>query len=383
MIKLTTWNAEFLDYDWGVVLEKYSPGQKLFGKNAPSKSDAQDRINAVRDFIGLLDADILFLCEAPKGVEEMKAFSERVTPEYELITRPNAEKYHIAGSQWLWFLIKKRLADRISPKMISVGSWREFAARESPSINSDGTWWVAAPKLNAVDGGESVAVVTRQEHSFYREPQILSFSFGGTQHEVIGVHLKSKHTGIDIPERLSSESLDQFIKRSEDVRTFLAEAHEARIKLASEATAIRSYIDHRFKQELDPSILVVGDLNDGPGKELMEREYLLHDLLSNLQGDMFFVNRLLHHALIDQPQALRWTSKFKDYLDPMRSEFILLDHILFTQSLTQSGTSPLEVRANSGWVEHLAFETAESSIGGSSTLSDHRPVSVEMTPRTN
>ena len=154
------------------------------------------------------------------------------------------------------------------------------------------------------------------------------------------------------------------------------------MKLSSEATAIRAYIDHRFRQEADPSLLVVGDLNDGPGKELMEREYLLHDLLSNLQGDVFFAQRLLNHALFDQPQVLRWTTKFQDNLDPRRGQNILLDHILFTQALTRSGTSPLEARANAGWVEHLAFETAESSFGRE-MLSDHRPVSVKLTPRTN
>ena len=90
----------------------------------------------------------------------------------------------------------------------------------------------------------------------------------------------------------------------------------------------------------------------------------------------------LNHALFDQPQVLRWTTKFQDNLDPRRGQNILLDHILFTQALTRSGTSPLEARANAGWVEHLAFETAESSFGRE-MLSDHRPVSVKLTPRTN
>ena len=312
----------------------------------------------------------------------MKAFAKKVMPDYELVIRPNGEDYHIEGRQWLWFLVKKRLAERISPELVPVRSWRAFAARESPSISEDGTWQVAVPRLKTVGKVKDVPIVTRLKHSFYREPQILAFTFGGARHEVIGVHLKSKHTGIDIPERRPDESLDDFVKSNKSVCSFLAAAHRARVKLTSEATAIRAYVDHRFRQEADPSLLVVGDLNDGPGKELMEREYLLHDLLSNLQGDVFFAQRLLNHVLFDQPQALRWTTKFKDHLDPERDENILLDHILFTQALSRSGTSPLEVRANAGWVEHLAFEMAESSFG-KEMLSDHRPVSVNLTPRTN
>ncbi len=167
---------------------------------------------------------------------------------------------------------------------------------------------------------------------------------------------------------------------SKKIRTYIAKSHEARVKLSSEALAIRAYIDQRFDQESDPSILVVGDLNDGPGKELMEREYLLHDLISNLQGEVFFARKFLNHALFDQPDALRWTSKFKDVLDPQRNQHILLDHILFTQALTRAGTSPLQVQANAGRVEHLLHEEGESSFGRG-LLSDHRPVSIDLSPR--
>jgi hypothetical protein len=52
----------------------------------------------------------------------------------------------------------------------------------------------------------------------------------------------------------------------------------------------------RFEQDPEPSIFLVGDVNDGPGKELLEREYLFHDLISNLQGDVFFAEKFMSHA---------------------------------------------------------------------------------------
>lgn len=66
-MKLTTWNAEWLDIDWGVVHGYYEPGKSLFSGKAPTKKRAQERIRAVGDFIASLNADILFLCEAPEG----------------------------------------------------------------------------------------------------------------------------------------------------------------------------------------------------------------------------------------------------------------------------------------------------------------------------
>ena len=380
-MKLTTWNAEWLDTDWGVVLEKYAPGQNLFPHKAPSKAKAKKRIKAIETFIESLNSDILFLCEAPQGQDEMEEFAKKVTPDYDLVTRPSGESYETGGRQWQWFLVRKSLSDQVAPNLVPIPVWRNFAATQDQSMSEDGTWKVAAPRLKTVGGVDDVPVSSRIKHQFFREPQVLRFTFGGAQHEVIGTHLKSKFTGGTPRARRDDETLDEYVESSKKVRKYIAKSHEARVKLSSEALAVRAYIDQRFAQDADPSILIVGDLNDGPGKELMEREYLLHDLISNLQGEVFFARKFLNHALFDQPDALRWTSKFKDILDPQRNEHILLDHILFTQALTRAGTSPLQVQSNAGRVEHLSHEEGESTFG--KLLSDHRPVSVDLTPRTS
>lgn len=310
----------------------------------------------------------------------MEEFARRHTPDYDLVTRPVGESYETGGRQWQWFLVRKSVSDQISPNLLPIQTWRAFATAQDSSIGEDGKWKVATPKLKTVGGVENVPVSSRITHSFYREPQILRFSFGGAQHEIIGTHLKSKFAGSTPRKRREDETFESYIASSKKVREYIAVSHEARIKLSSEALAIRAYIDRRFEQESDPSIFVVGDLNDGPGKELMEREYLLHDLISNLQGEVFFARQFLNHALFDQPSNLRWTCKFKDSLDPERDERILLDHILFTQALTRNGTSPLQVSGQAGKVEHLLYEEALSNFGHN-LLSDHRPVSVDAQPR--
>lgn len=379
-MKLTTWNAEWLDTYWGVVSGHYTPGKKLFPHTAPTLAKARKRIKSVGGFMNSLDADILFLCEAPKGQTEMAKFAKEVMPDHDLIKRPSGQSYEMQGRQWQWFLVRKKVADQIDPSLVPISTWRSFAAEQDPSISDDGTWRVATPKLKTVGGVANVPVSTRVNHSFYREPQVLTFTFGGARHEIIGAHLKSKFTGSSPRTRKASETFDDYLNSSKSIRTYIAKSHEARVKLSSEALAIRAYLDRRFEQEADPSILVVGDLNDGPGKELMEREYLLHDLISNLQGDVFFARKYLNHALFDQPDSLRWTSKFKDKLDPDRKRDILLDHILFTQALSKGGTSPLVVKSKAGRVEHLLFEAGESTYG-KGQLSDHRPVSLTLSPR--
>lgn len=223
-----------------------------------------------------------------------------------------------------------------------LATWRAFVAAESSSIDENGHWYVSVPRFETVGEVPDVPVAKRIRHSFYRKPQFLAFEFGGARHEVIGAHLKSKYTDVKIRARRPGETMEEFLAASKRARRFVAQAHQARAKLSSEATAVRAYIDHRFRQEAAPSILVVGDLNDGPGKELLEREFLLHDLISNLQGDVFFVRRFLNHVLFDQPDELRWTATFEDRLDPQRDEHILLDHILFTQALARSGKGPLK-----------------------------------------
>ncbi|MEO1406856.1 MAG: endonuclease/exonuclease/phosphatase family protein [Pseudomonadota bacterium] len=381
-MKLTCWNAEWLDSAWGVVSGKYQHDEHKFPHKVPKAAAAKKRVEAVSKYIGMMDASILFLCEAPEGEAEMEDFVKKHAKDYDLVTRQSGDSYETEGRQWQWFLVKKDVADRISPSLVPVSTWRQFASDEDPSIGADGEWKVALPRLRTIGGVKDVPVSTRVPHSFYREPQILRFNSGGAQHEVIGAHLKSKFTGGKPRARREDESFDDYLESSKKVREYIAKSHAARVKLSSEALAIRAYLDRRFAQEADPSIFVVGDLNDGPGKELMEREYLLHDLISNLQGDVFFARKFLNHALFDQPTSLRWTAKFKDSLDPGRDEHILLDHILFTQALARSGSSPLQVKSGAGRVEHLLHEGAEAEFGRG-LLSDHRPVSVEMTPRTS
>ncbi len=378
-MKLTSLNGEWLEFAWGVVSGRYQPGQSIFIGETPSLAEAQTRMDALADLVARINPDILFLCEAPKDQDHTQAFVDTVLPDYDLITRPAGEEYHIRGDQWLWFLMRKTLSDQLTPELLPVETWRAFAAGGSETIDADGSWSVAIPRLRDFGDIRDVPVSERATHRHFRHPQTLRFQFGGVRHEVIGCHLKSKFVKDKPRKRRDDESFEDYAELK-SVQRYLARSHEARVKLTSEAMNVRAYIDHRFALEADPSIFVVGDINDGPGKELMEREYLLHDMITNLQGEVFFAQKFLNHALFDQPQSLRWTVRFEDLIDPFRDPHILLDHILFTQALTRGGTSPLVVPAGGGRVEHLASEETAAAFG-TGAISDHRPLSVQLVTR--
>ncbi|NJK97609.1 MAG: hypothetical protein HC905_24300 [Bacteroidales bacterium] len=156
---------------------------------------------------------------------------------------------------------------------------------------------------------------------------------------------------------------------------FINDALKARIKMTTEATNVRKYIDKKFEQLEKPAIFVLGDFNDGPGKDFFEKQFLFFDLISNIQGSIFEAHKFLNHALFDYPNQLRWSVFFKDFIDPDRNPNILLDHIMFTQALTNWDINVC-VEPNSGFIEHQIHDEVNASLTQTQKTSDHKPVSV-------
>ncbi len=378
--KLTSWNVEWLGDAFDVARGAIEPRANLGIRRAPTMEAATARLAALTREIGEIDPDIICLLEAVPHSEPMQAFRDAHLPDYDLITRPGPDDdaYDIRGDQWIWFLVRSELAAQTDPHLLDITTWQAYTAAESRMGHKDGRWVMSVPKLDR--STRTVGANERKRHQHYRHPQTLVLDWQGTRLEFIGAHFKSKHIGMSAPRRDDDETDRQYFAR-DDVRWFMANAHVARAKLTTEALDVRHYIDHRFDQEELPAIFVLGDFNDGPGKELLEREYLLHDLVSSLQGDIFFARQFMNHALFDYPQDLRWTVQFQDRLDPSRDPHILLDHIVFTEALSRRGLGPLIVRPGAGRVEHEIHDRINSLLPSGVLTSDHKPVSVEVAMR--
>ncbi len=366
--KLTAWNIEWADTLLGRLDQPGAEGEA-----------AALRANAIAAEIRRIDPDILLVTEGPKGEARAARFFARVAPGYRLVTRGDDRLYGIQGAQWIWFLLHQRL--EASARLLHLDRYEALTAAGSGGFYGR-KWPVAMPrfvKAIAPDGTASLSYDPARLHQHYRTPQLLLVELDGFRFEVIGCHLKSKHIGMFTPSGILAP--DGFAKHPE----FVARVVEARAKLATEAANVRAYMDARFLEDADYPAIVAGDLNDGPGKERVERQFLLHDLVSNIQGDVFFASRFLNHALFDMADEQRWTVRFRDRLDPGRRPELLLDHILFTQAFTGSdrhGCAPFRAVRHGGLVEHGAHHEANAGLPVALTTSDHRPVSMHFARRT-
>jgi exonuclease III len=374
-MKLTTWNIEHLKRP---LVNPQTPANKA-------------RLLSISDQIFQMDSDILCILEAPGDILLMQNWinlpreAGGLNGTYKIAVIPGTQEVldanptnvrkalqslylmqgnDLTGDQWIWFLIKEPLFHESAAYVQNPKIWQGMTGRKNWAVNYWGSY-------------ESTAA----DH--WRHPQTLVLKLGKFTIEIIGLHLKSK-----------VNMKPAFDTNGKLAHSYVDEALRARVRLATEAYDVRMYIERRFHQERKPFIMVCGDMNDGPGREFFERQFLFFDLISNIQGDVFFSSRFLNHALFDFEEHLRWTTEFNDkiemwaqanfqYYDQMPSgidmtQRQLIDHILFTQAFTGRTTGP-KVKSQAGFVEHTIHEKINAVLPASRKTSDHRPVSVEIT----
>jgi hypothetical protein len=364
--KLTSWNIEHADK---LVTALASADQT-------TRSRAELRAGAIAEEIAAIDPDILLIIEGPKGEVRAADFLQRVAPGYRLVVRGGDPRdYGTQGTQWAWFALRTGLP--VTAQLVHLDRWQALTEAASEGAHKGGRWGVSFPILDP--GAATLRFSVPEIHSHYRHPQVLQLTIDGALVEIIGCHLKSKINNMPIPP--GADAPDYFERNP----ALVADVMKSRTKLTTECVDVRHYIDGRFLSEPDAAIILAGDLNDGPGKERVEARFLYHDLVGNLQGDIFFARRFLNHALFDFDETARWSYDLgRDRLDPGRSPRILLDHILFTQALTgpdRAGAAAFRARAGGGRVEHDIHHRVVAARPRHAAPSDHRPVSMQFDRR--
>lgn len=418
MLRVTTWNIEWF-------------GQLLQGKTRTIPQNSRDvtdpagralqalQRRKIAEQIRRIDPDILCIQEGPStgNVGRLEAFcDDELEGGWRVVTRPRGEPYLISGSQGVFFLVRAARWEALEPRLLPQTLW--IAATEAESRLDVGAldpaadpaerrgehqrkWPIVHPWFNPDktpvgvpadadfdgEGDPPPADLSDRDHYHFRHPQVLTCTVAGRRVDFIGVHLKSKFSGDDYA-RAGRLRRQARVTRAEAAIIAAVEkaAVTARVKLTTEIINMRYYIDNRFRNEPEPALFVLGDLNDGPGKEYFERRYLFHDLMGGLQGEVFFARRFLNHALFDYaPKAgenYRWTARFRDAWEPERPEEILLDHIAFTQSVTGPealARTGLRVPPGAGRVEHEIHNAVNAAFASEEDFtSDHRPVTVDV-----
>lgn len=336
-LKVTNWNIEHL----GRVLAR------------PTSPNNRRRLGLIADEIKAIEPDILAIEEGPKGENAICQFAtdtlggflepvllpDNIPP----ASRPGA--YKTRGTQWIWFLVRPELRDRV--RLQSPTVYQYCTGRSRWDVHYWGKY-------------------KHEKHSHYRHPQVLVLTWNGEDIEFVGVHLKSTINRVPVNPKPDGTPSDAYVD----------EAIKARIKLATEAAELRRYIAAKFAQKPNPGIVVLGDCNDGPGKDYFEERYLFFDLISNIQGHILASEEFLNHALFDFQGNLRWTARYRDQVTgkSAKQNPLLLDHILFSQPLVD-GSLPLQVNAHAGLVEHEIHERIDAEATSRTKTSDHRPVS--------
>lgn len=405
-MRLTTWNIGW----FGQLLQGKTRTLPTQSRNVTSQAEkALQRLQRqqIAEEIRRIDPDVLCIQEGPStgNIKRLHDFcSVDLGGQWLAIDRPAGDKWHIRGSQGIFFLVKAARVHALQPRLLAQTVWfaaTELESRTNVSVVGSGEhnkkWPIIHPLFkpeagetldepeDEPEGAEGAPHLMDREHSHYRHPQVLVLTIGNRRVDIIGCHLKSKFGGNDYREAGElNQRREETLSAAERKLVLKVEqtAVEARIKLSTEATNVRYYIENRFRNEPEPVVFVCGDLNDGVGKEIFERKYLFHDAISNLQGDVFFSDRFLNHALFDFAKEHRWTASFSDVWDPHRPPEILLDHIVFTQgasgheALDRTG---LRVAPGAGRVEHEIHNAVNAVFDREEDFtSDHRPVTVDI-----
>jgi hypothetical protein len=373
-LRVTSWNVKL----FGQLLGKAQAGTLT--------SNETKRLAAIVDEIEAINADIYCVIEGPTP-EQLDAFCRnQLGGAWQAILRPAGDLYFLGSGpggnpQNILFMARSTLGPfcGIDP----VSRWRSLTADASakafeaeaeafnsvePLIHKD-KWNVSHPFLASGAAAAEVQIGLKT-HKHHRHPQVLSFGLKNdatgevSRIEAIGLHMKSK---------INQKQWQGTVENSpEHVR----EAVEARIKLTTEAINVRYYLDARFDQDPQAAIMLMGDLNDGPGRDLWEEIFLFHDLVGNLQGDVFKASRFMNHALFDWPGELRWTAEFKDSYNPSRTIRPLIDHLMFSQRFVRDEWKRgIWVEPRAGKVEHEIHGLINAGLPKSNPTSDHRPVS--------
>lgn len=139
-----------------------------------------------------------------------------------------------------------------------------------------------------------------------------------------------------------------------DFHQFEAIAQGNRKKLIGQANHLRKRIEQLSKPVGAPPIIVMGDMNDGPGQDAYEMK-LGKSFVETVMGNVFAPAGILHnaHHYLSQTPATKsdlWTVEFPDPIVTHAFGYkhrVWIDHILLSPHFLQTN-SPLQLIPNSG-----------------------------------
>lgn len=334
-MKIMNWNIEWMN-NW------FSGNDNpQWGSNSLDEADAQICAGKAAAVIQSVDPDLLCIQEGPSATAEMDLFlrdhlSDANGPLYDAIIGADG------GAQKLYALRKKG------------------GAFDGMDIATDPATEALADVWDADVNGDMML----EGYDFTRRPLVVDVDpVGSAPIRVVILHTKSKFVQF-------GESKWRDPNRRQE---FVVQALEARRRISAEGFRLRTYLDELVSQDNAARIIVTGDWNDGPGRDLFERSYLTHNVADIVLGSTFTPELIFHHPLLAHvPSPALFTARFDDFVDEVDDRPLLLDHFAVSPAL-------------SSWVETaaIAHNEHEAQIDGDGRSrterpSDHRPITLDL-----
>ena len=334
-MKIVDWNIEWMN-NWFTGNNNPS-----WGSNSLSAAEARRCAGKVAAVIDALAPDLLCLQEGPSAEAEMALFladflSDAQGPRYEAIIGLDG------GAQKLYVLRRRDGLVAAMDRATDAGTLA-LADLWDADVNGD---------------------MLLEGYDFTRLPLVVDIDpVGGAPIRIIVLHTKSKYVhGGEAKWRDPT-------KRQE----FVVEALQARRRISAEGFRLRTYLDALVADDPEARILVTGDWNDGPGRDLFERSYLTHNVADIVLGSTFQPDLIFHHPLIAHvPPPALFTARFDDFVDEIPDRPLLLDHFAISP-----GLRPWVQAAGIGHAEYEAQLDGSGAARGQRP-SDHRPIWVEL-----
>lgn len=346
-IKIATFNVEWMinlfKPNKPDLLTKQNKKTAGLGAKPKDPQGVADRIAAV---IKEVDADVVGICEGPPLKSQLQRFvKEKLGNDYAVYSMED-------GPQSVHALVRKRLSkgvkiaqlpktDKVYERLRTVRTFYKFGNVKDP-----------------------------QKGRFTRLPVILRVERKGKTTEIMVVHTKSKISDL--------KKASQWEKKDKNA---IISAIRSRQKLSVEMNVIRKYIAHRLYSENAEGVIVMGDMNDGVTRDIVDESYLLHSIVHELRGAFHHELALMRHVLNGkqlQRKKDAWTVEFKDPAAGGKNTRVLLDHMIFSPACYDGGRVCFV--KDSGHVEHKAYDkhVVKSGKSRDERPSDHKPLSARF-----
>ena len=357
MTKITTWNIEWMISifngrwsDWDGTIPDSFPGRSLGSITLAPISDVPALCTRIANVIDAVAPDILCIQEGPPREEQMQHFVDTFL----------GGDWHVIGSnrrsQRLYLLVRDGLQDAVEATDYDDLAFKPF--------------WNDQPYYP----WGKIARDDRGLQDAFRRPLAFRFRPDGANGPVLhglNVHTKSKFSKL--------KHAHQWIDRDEEA---IFDALLQRQKLSAEIQMVRAYVEALLADEGNATnFLLLGDLNDGPAAELLEEEFLIHNIVDELAGTILNPKSRLIHAMTDATLQTATTTKFHNPLEGGALTEELIDHIMVTSPLLE-GTAGLTLPKPDTQVETDAYNAQiDDTFAEQDRMkypSDHLPVSCEI-----